>query len=207
MWIQHTASPRDLEESEGAPAQVPNYASRMLWAIWSFTVASAVFLGLRVYCKLLRRRPLWWDDHFLIASWVSHRLTPPRLDPDCPEMLLTRRLRISLPSWFRRLCCPKLRGTVSACTGKTWTIQRYLTSTCSRTLPASAPFWAQHGARLRLPSPYCGYLAAGGQGGLSGSSSSRSTLYWVLRLRPCLSRAGQSRRPGIPRLRVPAGHI
>jgi hypothetical protein len=43
----------------------------MLWAIWSFTIASAVFLALRVYCKLTRRRSLWWDDRFLIASWVQ----------------------------------------------------------------------------------------------------------------------------------------
>jgi hypothetical protein len=57
---------RDLVE----PTVLVNYASRLLWAIWSFTVASAVFLALRVYCKLLRGRALWWDDHFLIASWV-----------------------------------------------------------------------------------------------------------------------------------------
>jgi hypothetical protein len=36
------------------------------------TIAAAVFLALRVYCKLSRRRSLWWDDHFLIASWVRN---------------------------------------------------------------------------------------------------------------------------------------
>ncbi|KAK4120726.1 hypothetical protein N657DRAFT_648913 [Parathielavia appendiculata] len=42
----------------------------MLWAIWSLTIAAAVFLALRLYCKLSRGRLLWWDDYFLIASWV-----------------------------------------------------------------------------------------------------------------------------------------
>jgi hypothetical protein len=38
--------------------------------IWSLAALSSLFLGLRVYCKFLRRRQLWWDDHVLIASWV-----------------------------------------------------------------------------------------------------------------------------------------
>ena len=57
---------------ESPSREVVGYAGRMLWAIWSLTVAATVFLALRVYCKLSRRRLLWWDDHFLIASWVSN---------------------------------------------------------------------------------------------------------------------------------------
>ena len=38
--------------------------------IWSLAALSTLFVGLRVYCKLLRRKQLWWDDHVLIASWV-----------------------------------------------------------------------------------------------------------------------------------------
>lgn len=60
------------QRDEPPPRHVPNYASRLLWAIWFLTIAAAVFLALRVYCKLSRRRSLWWDDHFLIASWVRH---------------------------------------------------------------------------------------------------------------------------------------
>ncbi len=52
---------------------VPNYAPRLMAATWLLTVFSAIFLGLRVYCKLSRGRRLWWDDHFLIASWVGAR--------------------------------------------------------------------------------------------------------------------------------------
>ncbi|KAK4124089.1 hypothetical protein N657DRAFT_376381 [Parathielavia appendiculata] len=56
---------------DSAPREVPNYAGRLLWAIWTLTIASAVFLALRVYCRLSRNRSLWWDDWFLIASWVT----------------------------------------------------------------------------------------------------------------------------------------
>lgn len=65
---------RDTAEA-AAPRVVPNYAPMLLWAIWAVTIVSAVFLGLRVYCKLTRHRKLWWDDHFLILSWVSSTAT------------------------------------------------------------------------------------------------------------------------------------
>ncbi|GAP84920.1 putative integral membrane protein [Rosellinia necatrix] len=38
---------------------------------WTLTALAAVFLGLRVYCKLSRGRGLWWDDYILIAAFVS----------------------------------------------------------------------------------------------------------------------------------------
>jgi hypothetical protein len=75
MRIQHLfhlVEPRRDLVATGEPPVLVSYASRLLWAIWAFTVASAVFLALRVYCKLSRGRSLWWDDHFLIASWVSN---------------------------------------------------------------------------------------------------------------------------------------
>ncbi|KAK4096768.1 hypothetical protein N658DRAFT_435379 [Parathielavia hyrcaniae] len=56
---------------ESAPDEVPNYAGRLLAAIWSLTIASAVFLTLRMYCRLTRNRALWWDDWLLIASWIT----------------------------------------------------------------------------------------------------------------------------------------
>jgi hypothetical protein len=40
-------------------------------AIWFLTAVSSAFLALRVYCKFLRHRGLWWDDYLLIGSWVS----------------------------------------------------------------------------------------------------------------------------------------
>jgi hypothetical protein len=91
MQIQdllHEMDPRALL----AKRPVMNYASRLNWAIWAFTIASAVFLALRVYCKFTRARTLWWDDHFLIGSWVSNaaatgslhpRVALDHADPDC----------------------------------------------------------------------------------------------------------------------------
>ena len=69
--LLHLVEPRRELVEAGQRSALVNYASRLLWAIWAFTVASAVFLALRIYCKLSRGRFLWWDDHFLIASWVS----------------------------------------------------------------------------------------------------------------------------------------
>jgi hypothetical protein len=67
--ILHEMDPRHLLVKR----PIMNYGSRLNWAIWAFTVASAIFLALRLYCKLTRARTLWWDDHFLIGSWVRIR--------------------------------------------------------------------------------------------------------------------------------------
>jgi hypothetical protein len=47
-----------------------NYGPQINFTIWLLTALSAMFLALRVYCKFLRHRGLWWDDYILIASWV-----------------------------------------------------------------------------------------------------------------------------------------
>ena len=54
-----------------ADMSVPNLGPQMVITNWALDAFCGVFLGLRLYCKLSRRRVLWWDDHFLIASWVS----------------------------------------------------------------------------------------------------------------------------------------
>lgn len=38
---------------------------------WTLTSLSFLFMALRLYCKYLRGRRLWWDDYVLIASWVA----------------------------------------------------------------------------------------------------------------------------------------
>ncbi|OTB15750.1 hypothetical protein K445DRAFT_317394 [Daldinia sp. EC12] len=38
--------------------------------IWFMVGVSLLALVLRLYCRLSRRRPLWWDDFVLIAAWV-----------------------------------------------------------------------------------------------------------------------------------------
>lgn len=86
MRIQHlfhlVEPRRDVVLTEQGPA-VMSYASRLLWAIWALTVASAVFLALRIYCKVSRGRVLWWDDHFLMASWASKTCVTSRAVLSC----------------------------------------------------------------------------------------------------------------------------
>lgn len=38
---------------------------------WTLTALASVFLALRLYCKYVSRRALWWDDWILIGAWVS----------------------------------------------------------------------------------------------------------------------------------------
>ncbi|KAI3319822.1 hypothetical protein HD806DRAFT_508051 [Xylariaceae sp. AK1471] len=38
---------------------------------WSLTALAGLFLCLRLYSKISRRRGLWWDDYLLIASFIS----------------------------------------------------------------------------------------------------------------------------------------
>jgi hypothetical protein len=57
-----------------APATVfdpTDYGPMVNYAIWLMTATAFIFLALRMYCKTTRRRQLWWDDHFLMASWIS----------------------------------------------------------------------------------------------------------------------------------------
>ncbi|RYC78703.1 hypothetical protein BFJ63_vAg18424 [Fusarium oxysporum f. sp. narcissi] len=51
--------------------QSANLGSTVIAVCASLTVAAAVFLGLRLYCKRRRGRGFWWDDHVLIAAWIS----------------------------------------------------------------------------------------------------------------------------------------
>ncbi|KAE9372547.1 hypothetical protein N431DRAFT_408830 [Stipitochalara longipes BDJ] len=37
---------------------------------WLLVVVSCIFLCLRIYCKFVRGRGLWWDDAVLISAWV-----------------------------------------------------------------------------------------------------------------------------------------
>ena len=64
-----------VDASLNGTAQLPtlpyvDYGPRLTATTWSLTAFAALFLGLRLFSKLWRKRPLWWDDHILIASWV-----------------------------------------------------------------------------------------------------------------------------------------
>ncbi|KAK0733788.1 hypothetical protein B0T26DRAFT_685727 [Lasiosphaeria miniovina] len=38
--------------------------------VWILLVFAGIFIGLRCYCKVSRRRRLWWDDYLLALSWI-----------------------------------------------------------------------------------------------------------------------------------------
>ncbi|KAH6847225.1 hypothetical protein B0I37DRAFT_308884 [Chaetomium sp. MPI-CAGE-AT-0009] len=62
------------EKDQVSPPRLPastNLGPQINLVIWFLTALSSAFLALRVYCKFLRHRGLWWDDYLLIASWVA----------------------------------------------------------------------------------------------------------------------------------------
>lgn len=44
---------------------------------WFLVSISGLFLSLRLYCKYLQSRGLWWDDHVLVMAWVCPPHHPP----------------------------------------------------------------------------------------------------------------------------------
>jgi len=72
-WDTHGSiiAPRNHGPSHFKVQQNVDYGPQINFTIWLLTALSAAFLALRVYCKFLRHRGLWWDDYILIASWVT----------------------------------------------------------------------------------------------------------------------------------------
>ncbi|KAL1840821.1 hypothetical protein VTJ49DRAFT_7720 [Mycothermus thermophilus] len=52
-------------------ASVEDYGPRLNATIWPLTGGAALFLALRIFCKVLRHRPVAWDDYVLVASWCA----------------------------------------------------------------------------------------------------------------------------------------
>ncbi len=55
------------DTAQTGPEDVGPYLNRVIWTLAGLTT---LFVALRVYCKFLRRRQLWWDDYVLLAAWV-----------------------------------------------------------------------------------------------------------------------------------------
>lgn len=55
---------------EMASTAQDNLGPQMRAVIWTLLGFSGLFLGLRLYCKCLKSRGLWWDDFVLVVSWV-----------------------------------------------------------------------------------------------------------------------------------------
>ncbi|KAK0647991.1 hypothetical protein B0T16DRAFT_455501 [Cercophora newfieldiana] len=48
-----------------------DYSLPLNVTIWFLSGIATLFLTLRLYAKIWRKRPLWWDDYVLIAGWLS----------------------------------------------------------------------------------------------------------------------------------------
>ncbi|KAI1880957.1 hypothetical protein JX265_001197 [Neoarthrinium moseri] len=47
-----------------------DYGPQVILTVWVLSSMAFAWLALRIYCKFLRSRRLWWDDYVLIVSWV-----------------------------------------------------------------------------------------------------------------------------------------
>jgi hypothetical protein len=80
MATRNTTSTDDFSRVPRLPPST-DFGPQINFTLWLLTALSAAFLSLRVYCKFLRHRGLWWDDHLLIASWVSLPVILPSQNP------------------------------------------------------------------------------------------------------------------------------
>jgi hypothetical protein len=62
--------PPPLTPEQWAALPHDNAGSHLNASIWVMIGISTLFLSLRIYCKFLRHRGLWWDDYVLIAAWM-----------------------------------------------------------------------------------------------------------------------------------------
>ena len=75
MAQHNSPTPASLEARDDAPldrANLPhdNYGPSVNVIIWVLTGAAGLFLALRMFCKYIRGKKMWWDDYVLIASFV-----------------------------------------------------------------------------------------------------------------------------------------
>jgi hypothetical protein len=71
-----TTSPRmDSPGFDMTAASTDNVGPMINIVGWILVAVSGMFLFLRIYCKWLGHKRLWWDDFFLILSWVRFYLT------------------------------------------------------------------------------------------------------------------------------------
>lgn len=80
-WLLEDGFPA-LTPEEVAALPHDDLGPTMVGSTWALVSVALVFISLRVYCKITRHKALWWDDNFLIASWVRPPLprekTPPQ---------------------------------------------------------------------------------------------------------------------------------
>jgi hypothetical protein len=56
-------------------SNAPSRGNEILAVLWTLTTLSGVVLVLRIYCKMIRHRGMWWDDYVLVVAWVGSSLS------------------------------------------------------------------------------------------------------------------------------------
>jgi len=69
LTLRRDGAPLEADGEEQRQGQV-NLGPYLLRVVWVLGGLSSALLGLRLFSKLWRKRPLWWDDYALIAAWV-----------------------------------------------------------------------------------------------------------------------------------------
>ncbi|KAL2143976.1 hypothetical protein VTI28DRAFT_9728 [Corynascus sepedonium] len=67
---QYAANFASLSPEELTALPHDSAAPKLLASIWALDLVATLFLSLRISCRLIKTRRLWWDDAILIASWV-----------------------------------------------------------------------------------------------------------------------------------------
>ncbi|KAK7946235.1 uncharacterized protein PG986_010556 [Apiospora aurea] len=74
--LQPAKVPQQLQPNSTSPppALLDEYANPhagiLSASIWCLTMAGAAVLALRIFAKVSRARPLWWDDFAMIGAWL-----------------------------------------------------------------------------------------------------------------------------------------
>ncbi|KAK3985074.1 hypothetical protein QBC44DRAFT_275969 [Cladorrhinum sp. PSN332] len=64
------ANPTKPTEEEWAALPHDNQGPKVIGVGWMLWCVSSAFLALRLYCRVLKRQSLWWDDAFLIGAMI-----------------------------------------------------------------------------------------------------------------------------------------
>ena len=90
-----------------------DYGLQLALSVWLLALLSGTALALRIWCKHIRHKRLWWDDHFLVASWV--RCIGARVFPGLSRCELTAAHPTGFPTLGRRAA--DRRGKPRVCHG------------------------------------------------------------------------------------------
>lgn len=74
-WATVGPPPDDGHGHDSHKGDLSTIGPQTVGVCWMLVVLSALLLSARLWVKFASRGRMWWDDHFLVASWVS--LPPP----------------------------------------------------------------------------------------------------------------------------------